>query len=82
MSGKRDATNGEIYNLLSSLRLELKSDIKDVADQVTDLNKRVNNNEVKQAVSSTKLGVLITGITIGMSGVTTLIVDKLTGRIH
>jgi hypothetical protein len=77
---KRSASNGDIYKLLSDLRLELKSDIKDVATQVTDLSKTVNDNEVKQAVSSTKIGMLITGITISASAITTIIMDKVTGR--
>lgn len=65
---------------MDKLRLELKGDIKDVASQVSDLNKVVTENEIKQAVSSTKIGLLITGITILVSGVVTLVVDKVIGR--
>lgn len=79
---RRPTTNDNIRDLINDLRLELKSDIKDVASQVTTLSAKVNDNEVKQAVSSTKLGALIAGITITVSGITTVIVDRLTGRIH
>lgn len=79
---KQNATNVDIYNLVDNLRRDIKSDIKDVADQVSALSNKVNDNEVKQAVSSTKIGMIITGITIGMSTLTTILVDKITGRIH
>lgn len=77
---KRAVTNDDIRDLMDKLRLELKGDIKDVASQVSDLNKVVTENEIKQAVSSTKIGLLITGITILVSGVVTLVVDKVIGR--
>lgn len=75
-------TNGDIYKLLSDLRLELKGDIGKVADQVSALDKTVSDNEVKQAVSSTKIGMLITGITLTVSAATTVFVEKITGGIH
>lgn len=77
MAGK---TNGDIYKLMNDLRLELKSDIRTVSDQVSDLSKTVSDNEIKQTVSSTKIGMLITSITIVASAITTIIVDKITGR--
>lgn len=82
MTNKQNATNADIYSLVDNLRRDIKSDIKDVADQVSALSNKVNDNEIKQAVSSTKIGMIITGITIGMSTITTIIIDRLTGRIH
>lgn len=76
----RQTTNGDIYNLMNDLRKELKSDIRDVSSQVEDLRKTVSENEVKQTVSATKLGMLITTITIIASAITTIVVDRITGR--
>lgn len=72
-------TSGDVYRLITDLRLELKSDIKDVAKQVEGLTTTVANNELKQAISTTKLGALITGITILSSGIVTVIVNAIIG---
>lgn len=82
MATRRPATNDNIRDLMNDMRLELKGDIGKVADQVTKLSQTVNDNEIKQAVSSTKIGMLITGVTIAMSTLTTVVVDKITGKIH
>lgn len=81
MTAKRHPNNGDIRDLINDLRLELKSDIKDVASQVTALDKIVTDNEVKQAISSTKIGMLITGITIVVSGITSIIIERISGRV-
>lgn len=73
-------SNGDIRDLINDLRLELKGDIKDVASQVMALEKTVTDNEIKQAVSSTKIGMLITGITVVVSGFTTIIIERITGK--
>lgn len=73
-------TNGDIYKLTNDLRKEIKGDIKDVAEQLIALSKIVTDNEIKQAVSSTKIGMLITGITIVVSAVTTILVDRITRK--
>lgn len=75
---RQPTTNDNIRDLLNNLRLELKGDIQGVSDKVESLNKTVNDNELKQAVSSTKLGMLITGITIVASAITTIIMGRLT----
>lgn len=80
----RNQTNADIYDLvdkrINSLRLEIKDDIKDVSKQITDLTTVVNNNSIKQAISSTKLGMLITSIALVVSAMTTIAVDKIVGR--
>ncbi len=81
MTAKRPTTNDNIRDLLEDLRLEVKADIRGVSDDVKDLRKTVTDNEIKQAVSSTKIGMLITGITLVVSAITTVIMEKLTGRI-
>lgn len=81
MTAKRPTSNGDIRDLINDLRLELKGDIRDVANQVTALDKIVSDNEVKQAISSTKIGMLITGITVVVSGITSIVIERLTGRI-
>lgn len=68
-------SNDQIYQRIEANRLEAKGDIRDVADKLDDLQAIVNRNEVKQAVSSTKLGTLITGITILASAITTLVIN-------
>jgi hypothetical protein len=82
---RRLATNDDIRDLIEtrfeSLRLEVKGDIKNVADQVTTLDKTVQANALKQTVSSTRLGMLITTITVAGSAITTVIFNKITGRI-
>jgi hypothetical protein len=78
---KRPTTNDNIRDLIDNLRLELKGDIKDVANQVSTLDRTVSENALKQAVSSTQIGMLITGITLVVSAITTVIMEKITGRI-
>lgn len=76
----RTTTNGDIYKLMTDLRLELKGDIGAVAKQVSELSETVGNNELKQTVSSTKLGMLITGITVVASAIVTIIVSVIIGK--
>lgn len=85
MAAKRNATNGDIYSLVdtrvTNLRLENKGDIKDLSDKIDafykDLSTKIDNLNTKQAVSSTKLGMLITGIAVISSGATTVIISIL-----
>lgn len=78
MTAKRPATNNNIRDLINDVRLELKSDIGKISDKVDGLNKTVTDNEIKQAVSSTKIGMLIAGITILTSAITTIAISRLT----
>lgn len=80
MASKTSRSNNNIYALVNDLRLELKGDIKGVGDQVAELATTVNENEVKQAVSSTKIGMLITGITLVVSAITTVLINSILGR--
>lgn len=77
MAARRAPTNGNIRDLLEDLRLEMKSDIKDVATQVAALDKTVQENALKQAVSSTKVGMLITAITLVVSAATTFLINRI-----
>lgn len=77
----KSTSNGDIRDLIDNLRLELKGDIRDVSNKVDTLDRTVQDNALKQAVSSTKIGMLITGITLVVSAVTTVIMEKLTGRV-
>jgi hypothetical protein len=85
MPAKHPTTNDNIRDLIDtkfeSLRLELKDDIKGVSNDVVALRRDVVNNELKQAVSSTKIGMLITGITIIVSAAITLLINKIGGHI-
>lgn len=73
-------TNDNIYKLINDLRLELKGDIEAVSTKVDNLNIVVSNNATKQAISTTKLGALITGITVVASGIVSVIVNAILGR--
>ena len=74
-------SNEDIYDRLNDLRKEIKADIQNVSDEVTTLRTAVNDNALKQAVSSTKIGLIITGITILVSGIVTILINKITNRI-
>lgn len=80
MTPRQPTTNDNIRDLIDNLRLELKGDIKDVSSKVDALDRTVSENALKQAVSSTKIGMLITGITLIVSAVTTVVMEKITGR--
>ncbi len=62
-----------IDNKIDSLRLEVKGDIKGVSDKLDDLS-------IKQSVSSTKIGMLIVGISLVTSGIVTALLDMLRGK--
>lgn len=66
-------TNGEIFKLINDLRLEVKGDIGKLSDKVDALDTRAT-------VSSTKLGSLSGLVAIVASAITTVIVEKITGR--
>lgn len=78
----RVTSNDNIRDLIDNLRLELKGDIRDVSNKVDTLDRTVSENALKQAVSSTKIGMLITAITLVVSAVTTVIMEKITGSPH
>lgn len=79
------ATNDKIYELVDMTRRELKSDIIRVetkfdsleAGRLTRLEERVSKGEVIQAVSGTKLALLITGITSLVSAIVTVLVNRI-----
>lgn len=81
MAPRRPTTNDNIRDLLDALRLELKADIQKVSDKVESVDKTVSNNALKQAVSSTKIGFLIAGITIIVSSITTIIIERIAAKI-
>lgn len=70
-------TNDNLRDLIDqkidSLRLEVKADIKGVSDKLDDV-------AIKQSVSSTKVGMLIVGISLVTSGIVTAILDMLRGK--
>lgn len=72
MSNK-PTTNDNIRDLIDA-RFDKLSDKIDV------LSDRVSKNEVKEAVSSTKIGMLIVGISLVTSGIVTAILDMLRGK--
>lgn len=63
-------SNGQIYEAINNLRLELKSDIAGV-------DKKVNDLRVKQAISNTKLAGILSSTSIFVSAVITVVVDKM-----
>jgi hypothetical protein len=85
MASKPRATNDYIRDLIEDrfdkLRQETKSDLKDIYTKIDDLDKTVSDNALKQAVSSTKIGMLITGITLVVSATVTAFMNKVSGRI-
>ncbi len=81
MTAKRTTSNGDIRDLIDTLRREIKSDIKDVSDDVAALRREVANNELKQAVSSTKIGMIVAGIAVVASSIWTILLNKMAGKI-
>lgn len=77
MPNTKSTTNNNLRDLIDnrieSLRLEMKSDIKELSGKVDAL-------ATKQAVSSTKIGMLIAAITIVVSAVTSTIVNTVRSR--
>lgn len=71
MANGKVVTNDHIFNLINSTRLELKGDINSLQGKIdllesgrlTNLENEVNNIRVRQAVTGTKLAVLIGSIT-------------------
>lgn len=74
--------NSQIYNLVNQARLEGKSDLKDLADKlesyVNSSNARLSSLETSEAVSKTKIGLLVAGISLACS----FIMSVLIGRIR
>lgn len=58
---------------IDRLRLELKADLKDINKQLTEL-------QIKQAVDTTKLGVLIGGITLVVASSVTVLMNVILKR--
>lgn len=75
MSGP--VTNNNLYEFINSMRLELKADINRVENKVDKLQTKVNSNEVKQSVTSTKLMMLIGSISFVTSALVTLVIGEL-----
>lgn len=67
MSG---VTNKDLMDAITSVRLELKGDIKAVDD-------KVNNLATAQAVDKTKVSALVGSISIVISAVVTVLVENL-----
>lgn len=76
-------SNGDIYDLIDTrverMRKELKSDIKEVASDVTALRADVNRLTIAQAISRTQLGALIASISVVVSAVVTVAISKIAG---
>jgi tetrahydromethanopterin S-methyltransferase subunit G len=66
----RNVTNDTLYNLISD-RLDR------IENKVDTLQGKVNDNEVKQSITATKLVMLISGISIITSAVITMALGKL-----
>ncbi len=81
MTPRTPTTIDNIRDLLDKLRLEVKSDIRDVSTKVDGLANKVDNIDRAQAVSSTKVGILITGITVVVSAIVTIIVNRVGNKI-
>jgi hypothetical protein len=77
-------TNNDIYDLvdsrLTSLRLETKSDLKEIRDELNALSRTVSDQGKAQAVDSTKIGFIITGVSLVVSSITTVVMEKITGK--
>lgn len=82
--GKSVMNNNGLRDLIDSrfdaLRLETKGDLKDIYDKIDELDRTVQKNALKQAVSSTKIGMLITGITLSVSAITTVVINLIRGK--
>lgn len=63
-------SNRELMDAINSVRLELKGDIKGVDD-------KVNTLATSQAVDKTKLGALVSALSIIISAVVTVVVENL-----
>lgn len=66
-------SNNEIYALLDGFR-------KEVFDKIDKVDGRVNELAVKEAVSSTKISMMVAAISIVMSAVTSVITGKTIGK--
>lgn len=81
----KNTTNADIYELVDNrvdrLRLEVKGDIKssfdDLSKQINDLSKTVSAQGTAQKIDSTKIGLLVTGLTIVVNGVIAFLVNAL-----
>ncbi len=67
-------TNGEIYKLINDLRLEMKGDLEKLTEKVEKI-------DTAQAVSSTKIGMIVAGIALVVSAIVSAVVSQLRGRI-
>lgn len=63
-------SNKDLMDAITSVRLELKGDIRAVDD-------KVNNLATSQAIDKTKLSALVGAITVVVSAVVTVVVENL-----
>lgn len=92
MADGNNVTNSKLYDYLgrvdaniNSVRLELKGDLNRLeskfdtleAGRLTRLEERVSRGEVRQAINGTKLAVLVAGVTLTISAITTIILDRI-----
>ncbi len=67
-------TNGDIYKLINDLRLEVKGDLKELTEKVEKI-------DTAQAVSSTKIGMIVAGIALVVSAIVSALISQLRGRV-
>lgn len=73
--------NSQIYNLVNQTRLEGKADNQKLADKfdsfVDSSNKRIAALETSEAVSKTKIGLLVAGISLVCSFIMSVLIRKI-----
>lgn len=74
MTARKPTTNNNIRDLIDDLRLEIKSDIK-------DLSIKVDNIDKAQAVSSTKVGMIVAAISLVVSALVSAMVARVKGGL-
>lgn len=81
MTAKRPPTNGDIFSLVNDQRLENKEDLKELSNKIDALAAKVDTIDKAQAVSSTKLGMLVAAISLVVSAIVSGILAQVKGRI-
>lgn len=77
----KTTSNTDIRDLIDKLRLEVKSDIGAVARDVKELGTKVDNIDKAQAVSSTKISMIVAGISIIVSAFVSTVVAGAKGKV-
>lgn len=70
----KSTSNNDISKAITDLRLEIKDDIKDLSTQV-------ENIRISQAVSSTKIGAIVAGISILVSAMVSAIAAQIRSKL-